>query len=229
MTPLEDFVAETETGTDGVAPGHLDKALLGGPPQRVGRFEYCYDTDTWTWSDAVARIHGYEPGEVQPTTQLVLSHKHPDDLARVKALLKRSSAPFSSRHRIRTKNGEIRSVVVVGEIVTDVDGEVVATRGFYVDVSAAIKEDVQRGIGEELKVIVADRAVIEQAKGMLMVAYDVTADAAFDILRWRSQEMNIKVHDVAKVLVAQLPSVLDMRPEVRRPVDHLLMTLNGDG
>lgn len=37
------------TGTDGYVPGPLDKALLGGAPQRVGTFEYRYDTDTWSW------------------------------------------------------------------------------------------------------------------------------------------------------------------------------------
>ena len=102
----------SETGTDGPAPGALDSALLGGPPQRVGTFAYRYDTDTWTWSDTVAKMHGYEPGEVQPTTEVVLSHKHPDDLARVKALLKQSSAPFSSRHRIRTTTGETAKLLL---------------------------------------------------------------------------------------------------------------------
>jgi hypothetical protein len=32
-------------------------------------------------------MHGYEPGTIQPTTELVLSHKHPDDLNQVKGLL----------------------------------------------------------------------------------------------------------------------------------------------
>ena len=90
---------------------------MGGPPQRVGTFEYRYDTDTWSWSDTVARLHGYEPGTVQPTTDLVLSHKHPDDLAQVTGLLKQSAAPFSSRHRIRTASGEIRKIAVVGDAV----------------------------------------------------------------------------------------------------------------
>src|SRR4051812_32895551 len=34
----------SETGTDGYVPQPLDKALLGGAPQRVGTFEYRYDT-----------------------------------------------------------------------------------------------------------------------------------------------------------------------------------------
>lgn len=214
------------TGTDGYVPQPLDKALLGGPPQRVGRFEYRYDTDSWSWSDTVARMHGYEPGSVQPTTDLVLSHKHPDDLAQVKGLLKQSAAPFSSRHRIRTVNGEIRKVVVVGDAEMDADGQVVATRGFYVDITEALKAEVQEAVGDELNAIVAQRDVIEQAKGMLMAIYDLDADAAFSILRWRSQELNVKLHDVAGSLVKEIPALLQVNPGSRRPVDHYLMTLN---
>ena len=70
-------VDAAEMGVDGQRVTHLDKAILGGPPQKTGRFEYRYDNDTWTWSDTVARMHGYEPEEVTPTTDLVLSHKHP--------------------------------------------------------------------------------------------------------------------------------------------------------
>jgi PAS domain S-box-containing protein len=226
VLPKEEFVPESETGTDGVAPNDLDKALLGGEPARVGRFAYNYNTESWTWSSTVARIHGYQPGEVKPTTELVLSHKHPDDLAKVKALLKRSSAPFSSRHRIRTTGGEERNVVVVGEIVTDEHGDVAATRGFYIDVTKSVEEAVQEGITEELEEIVAHRAVIEQAKGMLMAVYDLAADSAFDVLRWRSQELNTKLHTVADEIVTHLPGLLNVQPGARGAVDHLLMTLS---
>jgi hypothetical protein len=116
--------------------------------------------------------------------------------------------------------------VVVGEIVTDTDGEVVATRGFYIDVTRSVRDEVQRELGDKLDVIVAHRGVIEQAKGMLMAVYDVDADAAFDILRWRSQELNIKLHDVAKQIVAHVPVLNDQ--SARGPVDHFLMTLAAD-
>jgi PAS domain S-box-containing protein len=217
-----------ETGTDGPAPGALDRALVGGPPQRVGTFEYRYDTDSWTWSDTVAKMHGYEPGEVQPTTGLVLSHKHPEDLARVKSLLIQSSAPFSSRHRIRTTTGEIRKVVVVGDAVTDPSGRTVAIRGFYVDVTEAFDADLRQEVGDELQVIVRHRAIIEQAKGVLMAVYDVSAGAAFSMLKWRSQELNVKLHDVAAKLVADMPSLLQSSLTDRAPVDRYLMTLTAD-
>jgi len=225
---LDDGVSRVAASGAGPAESgvpEVEAALLGGAPQRVGRFEYRYDTDTWIWSDTVARIHGYEPGQVQPTTELVLSHKHPDDLANVQALLHKSAAPFSSRHRIRTVSGEIRKVVVVGEAVTDDDtGQVVATRGFYVDVTEAIAADVQGGVSDELGSIVALREIIEQAKGMLMLAYDLSAEAAFDILRWRSQELNVKVNVIAAQLVKHLPLLMDSGPS-RVAIDNFLMTL----
>jgi PAS domain S-box-containing protein len=217
-----------EMGVDGQVASRLDKALLGGPPQRVGRFEYRYDTDTWTWSDTVARIHGYQPAEVVPTTELVLSHKHPDDLDQVRALLAQTSAPFSSRHRIITTTGDVRKVVVVGDAITDRDGRVVATRGFYIDITDSFSTDLQQSVSEEVEMIVAHREVIDVAKGMLMAIYRVDADAAFGVLKWRSQELNVKLFTIAEKIVADLPAVLDVAPSATAPVDRYLMGLTFD-
>ncbi|HEX3286556.1 MAG TPA: PAS and ANTAR domain-containing protein [Mycobacterium sp.] len=217
-----------EPATDGKAVSPIDKALLGGAPQRVGRFDYDYGSDTWTWSDAVALMHGYKPGDVDPTTELVLSHKHPDDLAKVKGLIQQSEAPFSSRHRIRTTTGEIRNVVVVGDAVTDEDGRVIATRGFYVDITDGEYADLQQNLGEELNAIIPTRARIEQAKGMLMALYAVNDDAAFAILRWRSQQFNTKLSTIASSLVADVPGLLQVDPSNRAPVDHYLMSRPSD-
>ena len=169
-------------------------------------------------------IHGYTPGDVEPTTDLVLGHKHPDDLAKVKGLLQQSEAPFSSRHRIRTATGEIRSVVVVGDAVTDEDGQVIATRGFYVDITDDEYADIQQSLGEELNAIIPKRAAIEQAKGMLMALYAVNEDAAFSILRWRSQQLNVKLSTIALRPVADLPGLLQVDPSNRAPVDRYLMS-----
>lgn len=218
-----------EMGVDGQRPGRLDKAILGGPPQRVGRFEYRYDSDIWAWSDTVARMHGYQPGEVNPTTDLVLSHKHPDDVAQVRALLAQSAAPFSSRHRIITTSGETRRVIVVGDAVTDNDGRIVATRGFYIDITDSFGAELQESITEELEIIVAHREVIDLAKGMLMAIYRINADAAFGVLKWRSQELNVKLFAIAEKIVADLPHILDIRPTATTAVDHYLMGLAFDG
>ncbi len=226
QTQLDRLATEDDyPATDGQPVRGLDQALLGGEPQRVGRFEYRYDSAAWTWSDTVAKIHGYQPGEVEPTTELVLSHKHPEDLARVKGLLQQTAAPFSSRHRIRTTTGEIRNVVVVGDPVTDADGQVVATRGFYIDITDSFNADLQQSVSDKVQVIVSHRKVIDQAKGMLMVIYQLSADAAFAVLKWRSQEHNIKLSTVAEKLVSELPDLLSANPATRRPIDHYLLTL----
>ncbi|MET0865283.1 MAG: ANTAR domain-containing protein [Nakamurella sp.] len=48
-----------------------------------------------------------------------------------------------------------------------------------------------------LRRVVDARAVIEQAKGMLMAEHRIPADHAFDLLRRRSQNTNTKLRDVA--------------------------------
>ena len=221
------FTADHQPSTDSQSVRPVDQALRGGAPQRVGRFEYHYDRDTWTWSDTVAIIHGYEPGQVHPTTELVLSHKHPEDLAQVKGLLELSAAPFSSRHRIHTTTGELRSVVVVGDAVLDDDGRIVATRGFYVDVTESLNAQLEQSVSAKLQVIVAHREIIDQAKGMLMMVYQISADSAFGILRWRSQELNVKLLWIAEKFVAEVPALMSTHAnvQVRVPIDHYLMTL----
>ncbi|HVT65250.1 MAG TPA: ANTAR domain-containing protein [Mycobacteriales bacterium] len=45
------------------------------------------------------------------------------------------------------------------------------------------------------------RAIIEQAKGMIMITLKVDADAAFDVLVRRSQVSHLKLADVAAEIV----------------------------
>ncbi|HUF33910.1 MAG TPA: GAF and ANTAR domain-containing protein [Acidimicrobiales bacterium] len=59
-------------------------------------------------------------------------------------------------------------------------------------------------LGEQLTEAMASRAVIEQAKGILMAASPGrTADDAFDLLRQASQRENIKLREVAQRIVEQ--------------------------
>jgi hypothetical protein len=54
---------------------------------RVGSYRFFFADEHWEWSPEVQRMHGYEPGTVTPTTELVLSHKHPEDRSQVAAIL----------------------------------------------------------------------------------------------------------------------------------------------
>jgi ANTAR domain len=66
-----------------------------------------------------------------------------------------------------------------------------------VSVVASQRRD-EHGVSAEVAKFAKNRAVIEQAKGMLMNVYGIGADGAFELLKWRSQETNVKLRQVAE-------------------------------
>ena len=205
----------------------LEQALAGGSPQRVGWFRFYFADERWEWSEQVQLMHGYEPGTVTPTTELVLSHKHPDDYQQVAATLeemRRSHRTFSTRHRIIDTLGGVHSVVVIGDQLYDERGELIGTHGFYVDVTPS-DEFTQELVSAAVAEIAENRAAIEQAKGMVMLIYRVSADAAFEVLKWRSQETNIKLRILAEQLLADFAGLAyEETLPPRATFDHLLLT-----
>ncbi len=206
----------------------VERALAGGDPQRVGSFQFYFDDERWEWSPQVERMHGYQPGSVVPTTELVLSHKHPDDYGQVAATLdeiRRTSGAFSTRHRIVDTNGEVHHVVVVGDQLFGEDGTVIGTHGFYVDVTPTMKERQQELVTEAVAEIAESRGAIEQVKGMLMLVYRISADSAFELLKWRSQETNTKLRTLAEQIGRDFLE-LDYDEDLPRRVeyDRLLLT-----
>jgi fructose-specific component phosphotransferase system IIB-like protein len=205
----------------------LGEVLAGGAPQRVGWFRYYFDDDRWEWSPQVQRMHGYTPGTVTPTTDLVLSHKHPDDyrqIADTLALIRQTRQAFSTRHRIIDVQKQIHDVVVVGDQLHDDDDNVVGTHGYYVDLTPA-----EQARHEQITATVAKlteyRAVIEQAKGMLMMIYGVDEPTALELLSWRSEEAGVKLRALAGQVVAdfRLVSGGSVMPP-RATYDNLLLT-----
>jgi transcriptional regulator with GAF, ATPase, and Fis domain len=69
-------------------------------------------------------------------------------------------------------------------------------------------------LGEHLNEAMRSRAVIEQAKGILMAGTPgLTADDAFDVLRRASQRENVKLRDLAARIVADRLQVGDLDGE----------------
>jgi PAS domain S-box-containing protein len=214
------------SGPAGDGPEVASEEELAAVSPRTGWFRFYFDDQRWEWSEQVQRLHGYQPGTVTPTTELVLSHKHPEDRGQVAATLydiTHTRGVFSSRHRIIDTKGVVRWVVVIGDQFRDDDGAVIGTHGFYVDVTPVeqFREDmVTARVGE----ITDNRAPIEQVKGMLMLIYDVNAEVAFGLLKWLSQEYNIKVRLLAEQLCTDLRAVA-VDGIIRKSVfDHALLT-----
>ncbi|WP_084532321.1 PAS and ANTAR domain-containing protein [Nocardia miyunensis] len=196
-----------------------------GDPMAVGRFRYWFRERRWEWSAEVARIHGRSP-DTEPTTELLLSHKHPEDRDRLEALIVsiEDGGAFSSRHRIIDTAGQTHEVLVVSEPMADAHGTVTGTQGYYIDLSAAAAAYRSEALEDVLPDLVEARAVIEQAKGALMLAYNVSAEQAFAVLRWRSQESNTKLRTLAQRLIDGLPEISGDEVRLRTRMDHLLLT-----
>ena len=204
----------------------VEQALAGGVPQRVGWFRFYFTDQRWEWSEQVQRIHGYEPGTVTPTTDLVLAHKHPDDRGQVAATIDQilnTHEAFSTRHRIIDTGGNVRHIVVVGDQLLDKQGEVIGTHGFYIDVSPLPKQVDEDLVTAKLAEISENRAAIEQAKGMLMLIYDISGDAAFNLLKWLSQEANVKLRLLAEQISEEFRGA-GLARNSKSEFDHLLLT-----
>jgi hypothetical protein len=180
------------------------EALAAGRPQRVGRYEYRLDEDAWSWSDTFCRILGFEPGDVVPSAGVLAAHLRPDGMDRgVEAVAEAFTTghPFSVYTRITDGHGAQRTVLVTGHGLPGEDGRVRRVVGHLVDLSEARREASQVDVQEALAGALEHRAVIEQAKGVLMLAHGVDAEEAFELLRAYSQDKNVKVRDLADRLV----------------------------
>ncbi|MEY1673788.1 MULTISPECIES: PAS and ANTAR domain-containing protein [Gordonia] len=192
----------------------------------VGSFRFLFDTQEWEWSDEVAEMHGYRPGEVTPTTELIAGHKHPDDRQSFEELLATMldrRIPFSSRHRIVDTQGEVRHVAVVSQQLTDEAGAVIGAEGFYLDLTAIEERAVKDRVDEHVARFREHQGVIEQAKGMISLVYGVSADRAFEVMRWRSQTANVKVNELARSIVTGVHKYVVLPDPVRQSFDHLLL------
>jgi hypothetical protein len=108
MRRHDDRTSRPDCAPEGSGP--VGRALTDGGPICVGWFRYFFDDDHWEWSPQVQQMHGYESGTVTPTTQLVLSHKHPDDYRQVSDtlhLIRETRQAFRSRHRILDVHGKV--------------------------------------------------------------------------------------------------------------------------
>ncbi|MFE5340567.1 PAS and ANTAR domain-containing protein [Isoptericola sp. NPDC056578] len=184
----------------------LEHALDIPPAPLTGSYRCLLPAETWWWSEGMYLVHGFEPGEVVPSTALVLAHKHPDDRERVRRLLaaaQRTGTPFASVHRIMDARGRERTVVLSGQVRPAAEDPAMAVlQGFVTDVTAEVSEDAARMASRQVAASAQSRSAIDQAKGVLMLLYGLAAEDAFTVLRSASNTHNVKVRDLAAAVLA---------------------------
>ncbi len=157
-------------------------------------FEYDVAQDRWTCSTGVHEVYGLQPDE-ELTTSYMLSRIDERDRAAILNQFERlrvTTGPFSCDFRVEQPGGQRHHVVLVGES-EGVPDDVKRLIGYMVDIT----DPVLMAAREAVNASAEHRAHIEQAKGMLMSTFDISADAAFAVLQRSSQNSNVKLRDVA--------------------------------
>lgn len=193
----------------------------------AGTFYLDIGTGRCEWSEEMFQIHGYVPGEVVPTLDLLLAHKHPQDREPIRRII----ADLSSRggrqamfHRVIDSRGKEHHVLTAVETCED-SGRITGMRGFTVDLSRTVESANRHAADEAIRGTYASREVIEQAKGIIMGLRGGTPEQAFSILAARSQNVNIKLAALAGQLVeaagqGRAREVLAGWPERKRQLDR---------
>lgn len=200
-------------------------ALTGSTTETVGRFSYDVPTGTWWWSPSLYSIHGFDPGEIVPTTALMTAHQHPDDRAATAELITASikaGQPFCSRHRIIDAHRRVHTVITIGEGTRDHTGRVVQVTGYLIDVTDSLHRDLAAATQLAVTESAETRAAIDQAKGALMITYGINEDAAFAVLRWHSQHRNIKLRDIATAIVTGTDDPIIAGLSATEKITHIL-------
>lgn len=171
----------------------------------TGSFTLSLETGLSTWSEGLFRMHGYTRGEVVPTAELVIAHKHPEDRDATRQLINtlgRDGGQGSNFHRIIDSRGKEHRVLTVAEADRDETGKVIAIHGLSIDLTRAIAIESGHAAASALVNAYASRGVIEQAKGILMGYFNISPAEAFAHISQCSQNTNTKVAVVAAGLVA---------------------------
>lgn len=138
---------------------------------------YHVKDDAWEWHDDVYAIHGFEPHSVRPTTDLVHASKHRDDLERLREVFSaasRDGGSFAVAYRLLRADGTERQVVLTG-YGEPRNGEVDVVHGYYIDLTKDFDTQIREESHRAVLASAEGRATIEQAKGVLMLAYGLDA------------------------------------------------------
>jgi len=104
----------------------------------LGNWRFDPATGAVQWSDELFRIHGFEPGEIEPNYEIYMEHVHPEDQESVAATVEQAQStgqPFEMDYRLITRAGDLRVVQARGEPKTSENGEVYELFGTALDVT----------------------------------------------------------------------------------------------
>ncbi len=169
----------------------------------TGTVEHHFSDGVFRWSDELYRIHGYERGEVVPTLELGMSHIIPSERAAAEAFwaqVTTTGGPASIYTAIHSLTGQTRKLLISADLILD-DGRPVGVWALVVDLTRSMHIDRHQLASEAVAASALNRAVIEQAKGILMARAGLTASEAFTRISSHSQATNRKAVVICQEII----------------------------
>jgi PAS domain S-box-containing protein len=135
--------------------------LLAHAEERTGIGTWMVELRTMkvTWSDQLFRLHGFRPGEVEPTMELGLSHIHPDDREEIEAraaTMLEAPATGRSEYRLKLDDGTVRHVIGESIVERDENGKPVRLFGTVRDVTDSVSIERELDSHHELSRALAE-------------------------------------------------------------------------
>jgi hypothetical protein len=169
----------------------------------TGLVEYYFEEGIFRWSEGLYRIYGYERGEVVPSMEMVLPHVEPEDRPKVLAYWEHVAAhggPSSIYVSIRDRKDRQHKLLYSADYILD-GTTPIGVWGVIVDLTTSIHSDRHQLATEAVAASAVNRAVIEQAKGILMGRTGISADKAYELMSQLSQDTNRKVYAIAQEII----------------------------
>lgn len=202
-------------------PGAVRTGGITNRPM-VGGYRLDVASGTWWWSDEAYLIHGLEPGKVIPTSDLLVARLRSAGAGEAWLDVQPVGTPFSFSRRVVVGTGGARTVLVTGQRATDsVTGAEVVT-GHFIDLTG-VQADAD--VGRVLPwtgASAAQRAAIEQAKGLVMVSHQLVEAEAAALLGSRAAVARLPLHDIATRLLDFFQRTPTTRPPSVEAVERFL-------
>jgi len=207
---MESLLQEVAALAKAVMPGNPEASVTlvvkGRPTTVVSTGQLAVDLDENQYEHGYGPcLHAARTGELTEIADTRTDDRWPDYLpgAVERGILSSLSVPLTI-----DEDGQVSGALNVyarEPHAFDEDSRSVATRfGPYATAATGNLYAYQstRDLANNLQVALESRAVIDQAKGVLIERYKVTPDQAFQLLAQASMHANRKLHDIAEELVS---------------------------
>ena len=151
----------------------------------LGNWEWNINTNKNIWSNQTYLMFGYEPGEIEPTFDLFISHVHPDDRKAVIRANKQAlkfKEKYDVEFRIISAKNEELILHSLGDVHSDADGKPHVMVGVFHDITARKKAEIELvAHKEDLERIVEERTEklsLGEARAQLLKDIATTANTA---------------------------------------------------